>query len=393
MRMSGRVDILVVGGGIHGVAVAQAAAAAGYSVLLLEQFEQLAQGTSSRSSKLVHGGLRYLESGQFHLVRECLKERALLLKNAPELVRLTPFFIPVYHDTSRSPGLLRVGLGLYRLLAGLRAETRFRSLPMSAWEGLDGLATRELRAVFQYYDAQTDDALLTRAVMRSAARLGAACLTGARVMAIQRDKAGCLIDYERGGRVERQRADVVVNAAGPWANALLETAAPSARRLPVDLVQGAHIALAAPAPQGVYYVEAPQDRRAVFIMPWQGMTLVGTTETPRSALPAELADWEPLPAEIDYLRSVYRRYFPERAGAAVHHAFAGLRVLPKGAGSAFARPRETVLLWDSRMRILTVYGGKLTAYRATAEKVIRSLRAHLPRRRGIADTAQVRLEP
>ncbi len=130
--MTERYDIVVVGGGIHGAGVAQAAACAGYSVLLLEQ-SSLAAGTSSRSSKLIHGGLRYLEGLDFGLVRESLSERAILLKIAPELVHLKPFFIPVYPETSRRPLTLRAGLGLYAVLGGLSRETRFRKLARSEW--------------------------------------------------------------------------------------------------------------------------------------------------------------------------------------------------------------------------------------------------------------------
>jgi glycerol-3-phosphate dehydrogenase len=200
------------------------------------------------------------------------------------------------------------------------------------------------------------------------------------------------VDFVRSGRIEQRRASVVVNAAGAWANAVLETAAPAARRIPVDLVQGAHLVLDVPAPRGIYYVEAPQDRRAVFVMPWRGVTLVGTTETYRPGLPATLADWAPLPAELEYLRSVHSRYFPTFASHAIQQSFAGLRVLPRDGNAVFSRRRETVLSWDAGLRILTLYGGKLTAYRATAEKVIDALRLYLPKRRRIADTARLRLE-
>ena len=176
------VDVVVVGGGIHGVGVAQAAAAAGHSVLLLEK-TSLAAGTSSRSSKLIHGGLRYLESGQFHLVRESLRERRILLAIAPELVQLRPFILPLYRETRRRPWQLRVGLSIYALLGGLGPETRFGAVPRSEWTQLDGLQTRGLRKVLRYFDAQTDDAALTRAVMRSAQTLGADVLAPAEFFA------------------------------------------------------------------------------------------------------------------------------------------------------------------------------------------------------------------
>ena len=160
-------DVIVIGGGIHGAGVLQAAAAAGYSALLIEK-SALASGTSSRSSKLIHGGLRYLESGQFALVRESLHERAVHLRIAPDLVELKPFFIPVYGQTRRRPWQLKLGLWIYALLGGFDASTRFGSVPRREWSELDGLETRGLDAVIRYYDAQTDDAQLTRAVVESA---------------------------------------------------------------------------------------------------------------------------------------------------------------------------------------------------------------------------------
>src|SRR3984957_18551600 len=163
-------DVIVVGGGIHGAGVMQAAAAAGHSTLLIEKCA-LASGTSSRSSKLIHGGLRYLESGQFALVRESLRERAIHLRIAPDLVHLKPFFIPVYDDTRRRPWQLKAGLSIYALLGGFDASTRFGSVPKREWAKLDGLETRGLDAVICYQDAQTDDARLTRAVVQSALEL------------------------------------------------------------------------------------------------------------------------------------------------------------------------------------------------------------------------------
>ena len=165
-------DVVIIGGGIHGAGVLQAAAAAGHKALLIER-QALASGTSSRSSKLIHGGLRYLESGQFALVRESLRERAIHLRIAAELVELKPFFIPVYRDTRRRPWQLKIGLWIYALLGGFDAATRFGSVPKAQWPALDGLKSSDLDAVIRYHDAQTNDALLTRAVVKSALGLGA----------------------------------------------------------------------------------------------------------------------------------------------------------------------------------------------------------------------------
>ncbi len=210
-----RFDVCVIGGGINGVGAAQAATAAGHSTVLLEK-TALAAGTSSKSSKLIHGGLRYLESYEFSLVHESLNERALLLRNAPELIRLVPFHIPVYEDMRRPPWLVRSGLAVYSVLGHLRAAARFTTVPRAQWASLDGLQTRGLKAVFRYQDAQTDDALLTRAVMHSATALGAETIVPARVTQIGLENASVRVSYVDAGGESELEASVVVNAAGPW---------------------------------------------------------------------------------------------------------------------------------------------------------------------------------
>lgn len=389
-----RYDVVVVGGGIHGAGVAQAAAAAGYSVLVLEQ-QAIGAGTSSRSTKLIHGGLRYLESGQFSLVRECLRERALLLRNAPELVRLRPFYLPIYRDTRRRPWQLRAGLGLYALLGGLGADARFARVARRAWGGLDGLDTAGLQTVFRYWDAQTDDAALTRAVMHSAVGLGAHLALPARLVRAELGEHGGLVHYEQGGVACSCAAAVLVNAAGPWANTVLSTVTPPPPRLSVELIAGTHIVVAGRLDQGIYYLEAPRDGRAVFAAPWRDGILVGTTETIYRGDPAAVA---PLAEECAYLMETLARYFPSyrsRGDDLIRQAFAGLRVLPAGNGTSFSRSRETVLHLDraQRPRLLTIYGGKLTSYRATAARVLRRLRPSLPARRARADTRTLKLKP
>jgi len=191
-----RYDVVIVGGGIHGAGVLQAAAAAGHSALLIERLG-LASGTSSRSSKLIHGGLRYLETGQFALVRESLRERAIHLRIAAELVELKPFYIPVYRNTRRRPWQLKLGLWIYALLGGFDPSTRFGTVPKREWSSLDGLDTQGLEAVIRYHDAQTDDASLTRAVVQSALSLGAELAMPARFAAAT--AAACRISDRRAG--------------------------------------------------------------------------------------------------------------------------------------------------------------------------------------------------
>ena len=386
--MTREYDIVVIGAGIHGAGVAQAAAAAGYSALVLEQ-QAIAWATSSRSSKLIHGGLRYLESAQFALVRESLRERAILLAVAPELVRLVPFYIPVYRDTTRRPWQLRVGLSLYATLGGLASTTRFSTVARERWGELDGLATNGLQTVFRYYDAQTDDARLTTAVLRSAQELGAELACPARFVGARYERGGWSVQFDTANQARECRTRAIVNAAGPWVNEVLARITPVPPSLAVDLVQGAHLLIEGRLHEGIYYVEAPQDHRAVFVMPWPSGVLVGTTETHFHGDPAKV---EPLPQEVEYLRQTVRHYFPAMAVRETAR-FAGLRVLPRAAIGAFHRPRDTCIVADDthQPRLLSVCGGKLTGYRATAAKVMKRLESTLPSRVTRADTATLKL--
>jgi glycerol-3-phosphate dehydrogenase len=385
-------DVIVVGGGIHGAGVLQAAVAAGYSALLVEK-RALASGTSSRSSKLIHGGLRYLESGQFALVRESLRERAVHLRVASDLVELKPFFIPVYRNTRRRPWQLKLGLLMYALLGGFDASTRFGTVPKSEWPRLDGLETENLEAVIRYHDAQTDDAELTRAVVDSARSLGGEVAMPATFVDATLAQEGVEVTLETDGTRLRLGARVLVNAAGPWAAKVARAIHPAIHIPDIDLVQGTHIALPMRVTQGIYYVESPSDGRAVFVMPWHDGTLIGTTETPYRGEPDQV---QPLAEEEEYLLTVARRYFP-----AVRHMtredivqrFAGLRVLPAATQKAFDRSRETIFTADRDPcpRVLGIYGGKLTGWRAAAAEVLERIRPSLGERERRAATDQLTL--
>ncbi|MDE2346750.1 MAG: glycerol-3-phosphate dehydrogenase/oxidase [Gammaproteobacteria bacterium] len=390
--MNTEYDLAVIGAGIHGAGIAQAAAAGGYRVMVLEQ-QAVAAGTSSRSSKLIHGGLRYLEQFDVRLVRECLRERELLLRIAPRLVKLTPFYIPVYRQTRRSSWEVCAGLSLYALLGGLHAHARFHRVMRSQWDGLDGLSQDGLQAVYQYWDAQTDDAALTRAVMRSAEILGARLFMPARFEEARLDEHGCEIHFHDNGVSSSARARVLVNAAGPWVNQVAARIHPQPARPDIELIQGSHVILDAAVVDSIYYVEAPQDGRAVFIMPWHnGTTLVGTTETPFTG--SDPAQASPLASEQQYLLAVVQRYFP-RATVKISSSFAGIRVLPAGKSGIFRRSREILYATEREFqpRMLAVYGGKLTSYRADAERALNRIKQSLPSRRRLADTRSLVLEP
>jgi glycerol-3-phosphate dehydrogenase len=383
-------DVVIVGGGIHGAGVLQAAAAAGHSALLIERLG-LASGTSSRSSKLIHGGLRYLESGQFALVRESLRERAIHLRIAAELVELKPFFIPVYRDTRRRPWQLKLGLWMYALLGGFDASTRFGAVPRREWSSLDGLKTQGLDAVIRYHDAQTDDALLTRAVVQSALSLDAQLAMPASFTGAALTDDGVTVTYDQGAQAVECGTRVLVNAAGPWAPHVAGAIRPVIPIPDVDLVQGTHIVLPFAVAAGIYYVESPTDGRAVFVMPWHGSALIGTTETPYHGAPEKV---HPLPEEEEYLLAVARHYFPAFKHLTREHItqrFAGLRVLPAASEAAFDRSRETIFSTDRepKPRVLGIYGGKLTGWRAAAAHVLDRISPSLPARPRRAATDQL----
>lgn len=381
-------DVTIIGGGIHGVGVAQAAAAAGYRVALLEQ-KHLAYGTSRWSSKLIHGGLRYLENFEIGLVRESLKERELLLKLAPDLVKRQKFYIPVYKHTSRRPWFIGLGLLAYTVLAGGNKHTHFHRIPSSEWESLDGLERNALDAVLQYTDAQTDDAKLTQAVMNSAIDLGAELLCPATFEQATRVPGGLQVEYSENGQTHKFKTRTLVNAAGPWAAELLSDITGGLPKFAVDKVQGTHIELPGELTKGCYYMEVPEDKRAVFAMPWKGRTLVGTTEFTYNDDPHKVHSRD---EAVEYLLDVYQKYFPER-DATVLDRWAGLRVLPAATGAAFKRSRETQMPVDDEQcpTVLSIFGGKLTGYRATAEKVVHKLQASLPQVAEKARTDQLPL--
>jgi len=380
-------DVVVIGGGIHGVGVAQAAAAAGYTTALIEQ-KHLAYGTSRYSSKLIHGGLRYLENFEFGLVRESLHERELLLKLAPDLVKRQKFFIPIYEDTTRRPWFVGLGLMAYTVLAGGKEGTRFNRIPKSEWDNLDGITQNNLDSVLQYTDAQTDDAKLTQAVMNSAIELGAELLCPAIFKGAEVVNQGVDVRYEENGQQLTLRSRTLVNAAGPWASKLLSDIE-GMPAFETDKVQGTHIELPGEISEGCYYLEVPEDKRAVFAMPWKGRTMLGTTEFVYEDDPHKVHSRD---EAVEYLLNTYRHYFPKGDDTVVDK-WAGLRVLPKATGAAFKRSRETQLPMDNdtQPRVLSIFGGKLTGYRATAQKVVKQLQRTLPNVAEIARTDQLSL--
>jgi len=379
-------DLLIVGGGIYGCGIAQAAAASGYAVTLIEK-DRIASGTSSQSTKLIHGGLRYLEQANLRLVYEALSERETLLKIAPDLVKREWFYIPIYAQSRRPWWFVACGLALYWLLSG--ARSRCRILPRSRWQkALPGLSVDGLKQVLAYQDGSTNDAALTCALARSAASFGARLIEGRSLQHAAFDGALWHVRLDDGSEL---KARMLVNASGGWMAETCTRIKPPPPEQSVRLVQGSHLLLDRPCAAYIYTESA--DGRVMFFRPWQGRMLVGTTELELDAMPDRP---EPAEVEIKAMLDTHNRYFPASACKQddILETFCGVRVLPSGGEGPFAASRETVLLADddAHPHYIGVYGGKLTTYRREAEKVMRLIARTLPPLRA-ADTRHIPLAP
>jgi glycerol-3-phosphate dehydrogenase len=315
-----------------------------------------------------------------------------LLKLAPELVTLKPLHIPVYKDAKRHPLTIRTGLCLYSILSGFNSNAMFRSLPSSEWDDFEGLKQDDLQAIFRYYEAQTDDAALTRAVLHSAMELGADCEIPGRFVKAHVNSQSCLVEFESEFGFKTASCRVLINCAGPWTSDAISRIEPDMYLPKIDLVKGSHLILP-PLLKNYFYLEAPQDKRAVFALPWQGKLMVGTTEKVYYGAPE---DAQCSLEERDYLLEVLLHYFPQLSiDLNQVDSFAGLRVLPRNDQNAFARTREVLFEVDNEAcpRVLSIMGGKLTTYRATALMALAKVKRSLPVKEKVADTSQIPLSP
>jgi len=384
-------DVVVVGGGATGAGVAVDAAARGYAVLLVERGD-FGSGTSSRSTKLVHGGVRYLRQGNLGLVRDALRERGRLRRNAPHLVRDLSFVLPCY----RRFDLLKYGVGLtaYDLLAGRERFGRSQLLsPRRVVNLLPTVRTDRLRGGVLYHDGQFDDARLLIALIRTAADRGAVVLNYAPVTALLRHEGrvcGVVFHDAETGAAVRAAARVVVNAAGPFCDAVRKLADPAAAPL-LAASQGSHVVLPRaflPTDHALLIPETP-DGRVLFAIPWHGHTVVGTTDVPIPVAPADPAATD---AEIDFILETAGRYLAkEPTRADVLATFAGVRPLVKGGAANTAALARDHLIRTDPPGLVTITGGKWTTYRAMAEECVdvAARLAGLPRRP--CPTAELRL--
>jgi glycerol-3-phosphate dehydrogenase len=365
----GPFDLLVLGGGITGAGVALDAVLRGLRVALIDKSD-FASGTSSLSSKLVHGGLRYLEHGDFRLVWEALHERGRLLANAPHLVRPLRFVLPFYAGARVPPWEWRLGLLLYDLLAGRRNIRPSRPAPAYRLRGeFPRLRPEGLRGGAEYFDAQMDDARLCLEVLRTAALRGA--VVANYVEAVGFERAGGALRGARGrdhlgGREFIIEARQVLNATGPWGDAVRRLAGDPGGPL-LRPTRGVHLVLPDRGLAAAFLLLHPADGRVFFVIPWMNKTLLGTTDTACDDSPDQL---RVTPEDVAYLLAGHNHYFePPLTAAEVLGRFAGLRPL------IGARPGEPsdlsreFRLYKSPSGLLTVAGGKYTTYRHMAEVI------------------------
>ncbi len=367
-------DVLIIGGGITGAGIARDAALRGLRVALVDKSD-VAGGTSSRSSRLIHGGLRYLEHGDLRLVFEASRERRILLRIAPHLVRPLPFLFPAYRGARVPPWKLRAGLWLYDLLAAFRNVHAHRWLGAKRVRALEpGLRDKDLAGAGLYYDAQTDDARLALATLRSAATAGALIASYTEVLALAKPDgrvAGASVRDVLTGRRLELRARVVVNATGPWVDAVRRLDEPAATPL-LRLSKGAHVAVPRARIGNTHAVTltSPLDGRVMFVLPWGDVSYIGTTET-EETVPPERA--RTTGDDAVYLLRSANAFFP-RARLAPHDVvstWAGLRPLlaPDRSRSAGAVSREHRIV-ESASGLITIAGGKLTTYRVMGRDVM-----------------------
>lgn len=365
-------DILIVGGGATGLGTAVDAASRGYSVLLLEQSD-FAKGTSSRSTKLVHGGVRYLQQGNISLVMEALKERGIMRANAPHLVSDLAFVVPNY-DWWETP-FYGIGLKMYDMLAGKYGFGQSKLLSKEATiEAIPTIETEGLRGGVRYYDGQFDDARLAIDLAETAAEQGATLVNYMQVTGLVKDDGNIVsgveaVDLESGAQ-HVIRAKVVVNATGAWTDGLRKMDDPESKPM-ISPSQGIHIVLDKSFLPGKTAIMVPHtsDGRVLFAIPWHDHTVVGTTDTPIEDIPLEP---KPFDEEIEFVLEHAAEYLaidPDRAD--VKSVFAGIRplVAAGGDGSTSSLSRDHTL-HITQSGLMTIAGGKWTTYRKMAEDVV-----------------------
>ena len=392
MPVASEFDVIIIGAGINGAGIARDAVMRGLKVLLLDKGD-MASGTSSASTRLIHGGLRYLEHFEFGLVRESLRERETLLRIAPHLVRPLPITIPIYKQSTRGRTTIRAGMIAYDLLSMGKSLPRHRMYSRAeTLEQSPGLNPDGLLGSAQYFDAQVEFAerLVVENVLDARAR-GAEVLTYAPVTKLLVENGAVSgVEFESEDTSHVVRSRVVINAAGPWVDQLLERAPVESARL-IGGTKGSHIVVGpfSGASKSAIYLEAQSDRRPFFIIPWNGNYLIGTTDVRFEEDPDQVRSelWE-----IDYLLAETNRAFPnaELTRERILFTYSGVRPLPwtRNEDEQSITRRHFIREHPRANNLLSIVGGKLTTYRSLAEECVDLVFRKLERQSPPCRTAQ-----
>ncbi len=392
-------DVIVIGAGINGAGIARDASLRGLSVLLLDKHD-VGSGTTSRSTRLVHGGLRYLEHRELPLVRESLREREVLLHIAPHLVHPLSFLLPVYEEHRRGTKMIRMGMMAYDALSLDKSMSRHRMLNRAeALQREPGLRRDRLRGAAAYYDAQAEyPERLALENALDARRLGAVVLPYMRVEELRRGQGGrvdgVVLHDELHDASHVAHGAVIVNAAGPWVDRVLGPIEPRDQRM-IGGTKGSHLVVEPfpGAPSEAVYAEAVEDGRPYFVVPWNGLYLIGTTDT---RFEGDLDRVEATDEEVAYLVSETNKLFPDAGLTAekVLYTYAGVRPLPAAPDGDEASITRSHVIHDHAPGVeglLSIVGGKITTYRQLAEEVVDVVVKKIDRKAGKCRTHQIPL--
>jgi len=365
-------DIFIIGGGINGAGIARDASGRGLSVYLAEK-RKVGSATSSWSSKLIHGGLRYLENYQFKLVRESLKEREVIINIAPTITRPLPFIIP-YTKKLRSKLLIRLGLFLYDNLGG---KTKIpKSSKVNLNEKYSNVLQSKFSVGFQYYDVQVDDKKLVEMNIEDAKKLGATIIENTEVISAKRVTEGWEITLDN---EEIIKTKILINASGPWINEIVNNVIKINTNKKIRLVKGSHIITKKLYKEEVAFTLQNDDNRVVFVIPYKKeYSLIGTTEVDvKTADNPSISDEE----KIYLINTINNHFVKQISNQDIVDTYSGIRPLIEDFKEASKVTRDYVFdlnLQDKNSPLLNIYGGKLTTYRKLAEKVIEELDPYLP---------------
>ena len=379
-------DVIVIGGGINGAGIARAAQRGGFRTLLLERTD-FGSGTTSRATRLIHGGLRYLEHGELGLVYESLSEREALLREAPHLVRPLRLLVPVYEGDARPPWKVRAGLALYDALSLRKSLPRHRAMPIGdLTEYEPGLQTDALDAAYTFFDAQVEfpERLTIETVLDFIDAAGTA-LNHATVLSVSSPGGvlrGVHARDELTGDERQVEARVVVNAAGPWVDLVLRGSDAERHDRLIGGTKGSHIVVEWPGgPRHAIFAPAKEDGRPFFILPWYRYTLVGTTDLRYEGDPQ---DARPTPDEVAYLLRESNRLFPRAplAPSDILYTYCGVRPLPFTRDGAEASVTRRHFVVDHARTggpngLLSIVGGKLTTFRSLGRIATAAIRKHV----------------